>query len=71
MWLAHTPPLTYGRREGGAGTALVPGLAEKVPEPSEDGLTWRFRLRDGLHYSDERRGAREPISSAASGAPAR
>ena len=55
VWLAHTPPLTFGRREGGAGTALVPGLAEKVPEPSEDGLTWRFRLRDGQHYSDERK----------------
>lgn len=54
VWLAYTPPLTYGRREGGAGTALVPGLAEKMPESSEDGLTWRFTLRDGLHYSDER-----------------
>ena len=54
VWLAHTPPLTYGRREGAAGTRLVPGLAEKVPEPSEDGLTWEFTLRDGLRYSDER-----------------
>jgi len=53
VWLAHTPPLTYGRREGGAGTAVVPGLAEKVPEPSEDGLTWEFTLREGLTYSDE------------------
>lgn len=54
VWLAHTPPLTYGRREGGAGTALVPGLAEKVPEPSEDGLAWEFTLRKGLRYSDGR-----------------
>lgn len=54
LWLVHTPPLTYARREGAAGTRLVPGLAEKVPEPSEDGLTWEFTLREGLRYSNGR-----------------
>ena len=54
LWLVHTPPLTYARREGGAGTRLVAGLAEKVPEPSEDGLTWEFTLREGLRYSNGR-----------------
>ena len=31
---------------------LVPRLAVEVPEPSEDGLTYRFRLRDGLRFAD-------------------
>lgn len=54
VWLAHTPPVTYARRAGAAGTRLVPGLAEEVPEASEDGLTWEFTLRDGLRYSGGR-----------------
>jgi peptide/nickel transport system substrate-binding protein len=55
VWLAHTPPLTYARREGAAGTVLVPGLAEKAPKPSGDRLTWEFTVRRGLTYSDESR----------------
>ena len=54
VWLAHTPLLTYARRSGSAGTRIVPGLAEKVPEPSEDGLTWELTLREGLLYSNGR-----------------
>ena len=54
VWLAHTPLLTYARRSGSAGTRIVPGLAEKVPEPSEDGLTWVLTLREGLLYSNGR-----------------
>lgn len=31
---------------------LVPGLAEEVPTPSADGLTWTARLRSGPKFSD-------------------
>ncbi|MBB2891279.1 ABC transporter substrate-binding protein [Flexivirga oryzae] len=31
---------------------LVPDLAENVGEPSTDGLTWKFKIRSGLKYSD-------------------
>jgi len=31
---------------------LVPRLAEAVPEASEDGLRYRFRLRDNLRFAD-------------------
>jgi peptide/nickel transport system substrate-binding protein len=52
LWLVYTPPLTYRRREGTDGTTLIPGLAEKLPEVSADGLTYRFRFRRGLRYAD-------------------
>lgn len=32
------------------GTTLIPGLAESMPEVSEDGLTYTFTLRDGLDF---------------------
>ncbi|HMP71732.1 MAG TPA: ABC transporter substrate-binding protein [Kiritimatiellia bacterium] len=32
---------------------LQPLLAEKMPEVSEDGLTYRFRLRSGIFFSDD------------------
>ena len=52
MWLVYTPLLSYRHAEGEAGTELVPGLAEDLPEISEDGLTYTFQLRDGLEFSD-------------------
>ena len=52
MWIVYTPLLTYAHEEGQAGAELVPGLAEDLPEVSEDGLTYEFQLRDGLKYSD-------------------
>ena len=51
-WLVWTPLLTYPREEGLAGAELIPGLAEDLPEISEDGLTYELTLRDGLTYSD-------------------
>ena len=51
-WLAYTPPLTYRRVEGEDGTDLVPGLAEELPETSDDGRSYSFRLRPGLRYSN-------------------
>jgi peptide/nickel transport system substrate-binding protein len=52
FWLVYTPPLTYPRKEGDAGAQLIPGLAEAMPEISEDGLTYEFTFRKGLKYSD-------------------
>jgi peptide/nickel transport system substrate-binding protein len=52
FWLVYTPPLTYPRKEGDAGAQLIPGLAEEMPEISEDGLTYEFTFRKGLRYSD-------------------
>lgn len=51
-WLAYTPPLTYRRAEGRDGTDLVPGLAEELPETSDDGRSYSFRLRPDLRYSN-------------------
>ena len=50
--LAYTPLVIYAHKEGKAGTEIVPGLAEEVPEPTNNGKTYKFKLRDGLVYSD-------------------
>ncbi len=42
------------RASGGAGLTLVPDLALDLPRPSADGLSYTFRLRRGIHYSDGR-----------------
>src|SRR5215210_7677335 len=52
LWLVYTPLITYAREEGQAGAKLIPGLAEDLPDISEDGLTYKLKLRDGLKYSD-------------------
>ncbi len=52
LWTAYTPLLTYKHAEGADGAELVPGLAEAMPEISEDGLTYKLKLRQGLKYSD-------------------
>jgi YVTN family beta-propeller protein len=44
--------ITYRRAGGSAGTALVGDLATDVPQPSPDRLTYRFRLRPNLRFSD-------------------
>jgi peptide/nickel transport system substrate-binding protein len=51
-WLVYTPLITYAREEGAAGSKLIPGLAEALPDISEDGLTYKLKLRSGLKYSD-------------------
>ncbi len=44
--------LSYeGRQIEDGGAQLRPDLAEAMPEVSPDGLTWTFRLREGLRYA--------------------
>jgi len=52
MWLVYTPPVAYAHAEGEAGTELIPGVAEALPEISEDGKTYTFTIRDGLEFSN-------------------
>jgi peptide/nickel transport system substrate-binding protein len=52
QWLVYTPPLTYKRAEGEAGTEIIPGLAEELPTISNDGKTYEFTIRKRLKYSD-------------------
>lgn len=52
--LANTylPLLTYEHANGRAGTELIPGLAEALPEIDQGGRRYTLRLRPGLEYSD-------------------
>lgn len=44
--------LSYeGRAIDDGGAQLRADLAEEMPDVSPDGLTWTFRLRDGLYYA--------------------
>jgi peptide/nickel transport system substrate-binding protein len=44
--------LTYKLEGGPEGATLIPALAEDLPEVSDDGLNYKFTLREGLKYSD-------------------
>ncbi len=44
--------LTFARVGGAAGGGIVPDLATAVPKPVDDGRTYTFYLRRGIHYSD-------------------
>src|SRR5207247_1288968 len=46
--------VTYNHAPGAAGTQLVPDLALTLPEPTDGGTTYTFRLRRGIRYSDGR-----------------
>ena len=50
--LVYTPLITYAHEEGKEGTKIIPGLAEEVPEATDGGKTYKFKLRSGLEYSD-------------------
>src|SRR5215218_2259329 len=52
IYNTYVPLLTYRHADGKAGSEVIPGLARSLPEISADGLTYRFRLRAGLRYSD-------------------
>ncbi len=52
LYNTYTPLLTYKHAKGEEGTAVVPGLAEDMPEISPDGKTYKLKLRQGMKYSD-------------------
>lgn len=49
--LSNDGLVTYRRAGGLAGAELVPDLATAIPEPTDGGTTYTFRLRDGIRYS--------------------
>jgi peptide/nickel transport system substrate-binding protein len=51
VWMACTPLLTLADAAGEAGKAIVPGLAD-LPQVSADGLTYTFKLHDGLKFAN-------------------
>jgi peptide/nickel transport system substrate-binding protein len=48
----YLPLLTFKHEEGEAGTEVIPGLAEALPEVTNGGKTYKLKLRDGVRYSD-------------------
>ena len=52
LWTVYTPLLSYKHEEGAGGAELIPGLAQDLPEISEDGKVYKLKLREGLKYSD-------------------
>ena len=52
LQLVYTGLVTYRHAEGSEGTEVIPGLAEALPEVSADKKTYKFKLREGLKYSD-------------------
>jgi YVTN family beta-propeller protein len=42
----------YRRAGGVAGSELVPDLAVALPAPTDNGLTYTFRIRSGIRYSN-------------------
>jgi peptide/nickel transport system substrate-binding protein len=45
--------LVQFKRVGGAeGTQLVPDLAEEIPQPTDGGKTYTFKIRKGIKFSD-------------------
>ena len=52
LWTVYTPLLSYKHEEGAGGAELIPGLAQDLPEVSEDGKVYKLKLREGLTYSD-------------------
>jgi peptide/nickel transport system substrate-binding protein len=48
----YIPLLTYAHASGGAGSRVIPGLAEALPKISDGGRTYTLTLRKGLKYSD-------------------
>jgi peptide/nickel transport system substrate-binding protein len=51
-WISYTPLVTERHAEGQAGTEIIPGLADALPQVSADGKTYTMTLRKGLVYSD-------------------
>ena len=52
--LAYDGLVAYDHTAGANGALLVPDLALSLPEATDDGRTYVFRLRPGMRYSDGR-----------------
>jgi peptide/nickel transport system substrate-binding protein len=52
MGEVYLPLLTYKQAEGVEGSEVVPGLAQDMPEISQDNKTYTLFMRQGLKYSD-------------------
>lgn len=52
LYNTYIPLLTYAHAEGEAGSEVIPGLAEDLPQISDDGKTYELTLRQSLKYSD-------------------
>ncbi|MBS1862131.1 MAG: hypothetical protein JSS68_10510 [Actinobacteria bacterium] len=50
--LTCVPLVWYPNESGKAGEELSPGLAEEMPTVSSDGLTYTFKIRPGLEFSN-------------------
>jgi peptide/nickel transport system substrate-binding protein len=50
----YVPLLTYAHASGGAGSKVIPGLAEALPKIGDGGRTYTLTLRKGLKYSNGR-----------------
>jgi ABC-type transport system substrate-binding protein len=50
--LASDGLVTYRKVGGLAGAELVPDLATTIPQPTDGGRTYTFRLREGIRYSN-------------------
>jgi len=52
LYNTYTPLLTYKHAKGEDGAEVVPGLAEAMPEVSEDGTVYKLKMRPDMLYSD-------------------
>ncbi len=50
--MAYDGLLAFRKVPGPRGNEIVADLAEAVPTPDDGGLTWRFRLRPGILFSN-------------------
>jgi len=56
MWqifiMAYDGLVAFRKTSGEEGNEIVPDLADALPAPTDDGLTYVFHLRPGLRFSD-------------------
>ena len=50
-WLVYDGLVAFKKIAGPASNELAPDLAEAIPEPTDGGKTYVFKLRPGIHFS--------------------